>query len=79
MLELLFLILGFILNQILCKNPLQIVIHHKNETINNNSKDVDMEALQEEMLKDDPKLDQEYEKLGEVVTDVANIMGGSDR
>ena len=41
--------------------------------------DVDMDALEEGMLKEDPNKDKLYENLDTVINDVNNIMGGSDR
>lgn len=49
------------------------------ENVNPPISDVDMEALEEGMLKEDPNKDDLYSKLDTVLTDVNNIMGGSDR
>lgn len=49
------------------------------ETVNPPISDVDMEALEEGMLKEDPNKDVLYSQLDTVLTDVNNIMGGSDR
>lgn len=49
------------------------------ETINPPISDVDMEALEEGMLKEDPNKDKLYEDLDTVIASVNDVMGGSDR
>ena len=79
MLNLLFFLLGCLITLILTKQPLQVKVHHQYENILPDQKDVDLEALEEKMLKEDPKQDDMYAKLDSVLTDVNDIMGGSDR
>lgn len=79
MINILFFIIGALITLILTKQPLQIKVHHVHENVNPPISDVDLEALEEGMLKEDPKEDDLYSKLDTVLTDVNNIMGGSDR
>lgn len=79
MLNLLFFLLGCLITLILTKQPLQVKVHHQYENINPPISDVDMDALEEGMLKEDPNKDKLYENLDTVLKDVNEIMGGSDR
>lgn len=45
----------------------------------NNKTEAELKALQEEMLKPDPKEDNALDKLDEILVEVNNVMGGSDR
>lgn len=79
---LIFFVMGSLLTYVLLQKPLQITIHHKNENIVNVPKDINMDDLEEKMLKEDPKKDKMYEdleNLDKVIEDVNDIMGGSDR
>ena len=49
------------------------------ENVNPPISDVDMEALEEGMLKEDPNKDKLYEDLDTVISSVNEVMGGSDR
>lgn len=77
--NLLFFIIGVLISLILTKKPLLIKVHHVHEDVKPPISDVDIDALEEGMLKEDPKKDDLYSKLDTVLTDVNNIMGGSDR
>ena len=77
--NLLFFLIGGLLSYIFTKLPIQITVHHKYENIKPPVSDLDMEKMEEQMLKDDPKKDDLYEKFEETLADVNNIMGGSDR
>ena len=80
--NLLFFVTGGLLMYLILQRPLQITVHHKNENIVNVPKDIDMDDLEEKMLKEDPKKDKMYEdleNLDKVIEDVNDIMGGSDR
>lgn len=77
--NLLFLVIGFCLALIFTKQPVQIKVHYKHETVPNTDPLVDTEILEEKMLKDDPKRDDLYSKLDEALVEVNEIMGGSDR
>ena len=61
------------------KRPIQITIHHKHEDIKKDADRVDMDKLEESMLKEDPKKDDLYAKFEETIAEVNDIMGGSDR
>ena len=65
--------------QIFSRRPLQITIHHKHEDIHPVFPDLDIDELEQDMLKEDPKMDDLYSKLDETLMEVNNIMGGSDR
>lgn len=77
--NLLFLVIGALLMHIFSRRPLQITIHHKHEDIHPVLPDLDMDELEQGMLKEDPKMDDLYNKLDETLMEVNNIMGGSDR
>ena len=77
--NLLFLLIGGLLTLMLTKKPLLIQVHHINEDLKPAIPDVDMDKLEEDMLKEDPKKDDLYNKLDETLAEVNNIMGGSDR
>ena len=57
MINILFFIIGALITLILTKQPLQIKVHHIHEDIKPPISDVDLEALEEGMLKEDPKKD----------------------
>lgn len=77
--SLLFLLIGGLLTLIFTKKPLLIQVHHVHEDIKPMIPGVDMEQLEEDMLKEDPKKDDLYAKLDETLAEVNDIMGGSDR
>ena len=82
MLEVLFFIIGVLIALVNNKKPIQIKIHHVNEDIKPALNPIDMQALEEGMLKEDPVTDKKYqdlENLNQIITDVNEIMGGSDR
>ena len=51
----------------------------KTEVIFASLTDIDMDKLEEDMFKEDPKKDDLYDKLDETIAEINNIMGGSDR
>ena len=59
--------------------PIQIHIKHTNETLTNDKTAAELKTLQEEMLKQDPKEDDALEKINDIMTEVSEVMGGSDR
>lgn len=77
--SLLFLLIGGLLTLILTKKPLLVQVHHVHEDIKPVLPDVDMDKLEEDMLKEDPKKDDLYAKLDETLAEINDIMGGSDR
>lgn len=80
--NLLFFIVGFLLTLIFTKRPFQIKIEHVHNYVKEQEPLIDMEALEEQMLKKDPAKDQEYQDLEEMSTvlqEVKELMGGSDR
>ena len=82
MLEVLFFVIGVLIALVFTKKPIQIKIHHINEDIKPALNPIDMQALEEGMLKEDPATDKKYqdlENLNQIITDVNEIMGGSDR
>lgn len=79
MLYLLFFVLGFLICLVFTKKPLQIHIKHTNENLTNDKTADELKALQEEMLKQDPKEDDALEKLTDIMAEVNDVMGGSDR
>ena len=82
MLEVLFFVIGVLIALVFTKKPIQIKIHHVNEDIKPALNPIDMQALEDGMLKEDPATDKKYqdlEKLDQIMADVNEIMGGSDR
>lgn len=68
-----------LLSYLILQRPLQITIHHKNENVVNPVTAEQMEAFEETMLKADPKKDKLYEDFEKTITEIGDIMGGSDR
>ena len=64
---------------LILQKPLQITIHHKHENVVSPENQVDMDALEQKMLKEDPKKDQLYKELDDALANIGDIMGGSDR
>lgn len=77
--NLLFLVLGILLTLIFTRKPIQFTVHHKYENINPPLTDIDMGELEKKMLTEDPKAEADYKALDEVIAEVSDIMGGSDR
>lgn len=79
----LFLVIGALLMYLILQKPLQIKVHHIHEDVNATKNTKEMRALEEEMFKEDPKADANYSTLeanfSEVIQNVSDIMGGSDR
>ena len=59
--------------------PIQIHIKHTTENLTNDKTADELKALQEEMLKQDPKEDDALEQINDIMTEVNEVMGGSDR
>ncbi len=79
MLYFIFLLLGFLLCLVFTNKPIQIHIKHTNENLTNDKTAAELKVLQEEMLKQDPKEDDALEKLTDIMAEVNDVMGGSDR
>ena len=82
MLETLFFVIGVLIALVFTKKPIQIKIHHITEEIKPALNPIDMQALEDGMLKEDPATDKKYqdlENLDQIMTEVNEIMGGSDR
>ena len=77
--NLLFLLIGMLLTLTFTKKPLLIQVHHVHENVKHGIDPVDIEKLEEDMLKEDQKKDDLYAKLDETLIEINNIMGGSDR
>lgn len=78
MISLLFFVIGFLLALTFTKKPIQIKIHRINEDVKP-ALDINLDELEAQMLKADPKKDAMYQDLDTVITQVNDIMGGSDR
>lgn len=61
------------------QKPIKFEVKHTYETLHPELKDIDMNELEEKMLKEDPKNDQLYEDFEKTLQEVNEIMGGSDR
>lgn len=83
MLNVLFFVIGFLICWVLTKKPIQIKVHHVHETVQNNVTAAEMRALEEEMLQNKPEEDKKFEdfdsKFGDIMREVNETMGGSDR
>ena len=77
--NLIFYILGMLIMWLILQKPLQITIHHKHENVISPENQVDIDALEQQMLKEDPKKDQLYKELDDTLANIGDIMGGSDR
>lgn len=79
MLYLIFFVLGFLICMVFTHKPVLIHIKHTHENIVNDKTTAELKQLQEEMLKENPKEDDAFDRLGEIVAQVNEVMGGSDR
>lgn len=83
MLNILFFVIGFLICWVLTKKPIQIKVHHVQETVQNTISDAEMRALEEDMLKNKPEEDKKFEdfdsRFGDIMREVNETMGGSDR
>ena len=77
--NLIFFVLGFLVCLVIHKHPLKFHVHHTHENIVNNKTEAELEKLQEKMLKEDPKNDKLFDEIDNIVEEINNIMGGSDR
>ena len=77
--SLLFFVIGALITYLILQKPLQITIHHKNETIISGKDYESLKELEEQMLKEDPKEDQLYEDFNKTLETINDIMGGSDK
>lgn len=77
--NLLFFIIGALLVLLITKKPFKIIIEEHHIDDKKPITPIDMDALEEKMLKEDPKMDQAYKDLDETLKEVNDIMGGSDR
>jgi hypothetical protein len=77
--NLMFFIVGMLLSYLILQRPLQITIHHKNENVVNPVTAEQMDEFEKAMLTKDPKKDQLYEDFEKTITEIGDIMGGSDR
>ncbi len=83
MLNILFFVIGFLICWVLTKKPIQIKVHHVQETVQNTISDAEMRALEDAMLKEKPEEDKKFEdfdsRFGDIMREVNETMGGSDR
>ena len=79
MIYFLFLLLGFMLALAFIRKPVQIKIHHIYENVEPEEDAYDLTDLEQEMLKEDPKEEELYKNLDNVLLEVNDVMGGSDR
>jgi hypothetical protein len=64
---------------LLVKNPIKIQVHHIHEEVKDQLSRSEIESLEEDMNKPDPKQDQFEQNLNEAINNIDSIMGGSDR
>lgn len=79
---LVFLLIGVLLTLVFTKKSIKIEVHHIHEDINPVQAKIDLAELEQTMLKEDPETDAKYDDLAQVaqtVSDIGDIMGGSDR
>lgn len=83
MLNILFFVIGFLICWVITKKPIQIKVHHVQETVQNKISDAEMRALEDAMLKEKPEEDKKFEdfdsRFGDIMREVNETMGGSDR
>lgn len=83
MLNILFFVIGFLICWVITKKPIQIKVHHVQETVQNTISDAEMRALEDAMLKEKPEEDKKFEdfdsRFGDIMREVNETMGGSDR
>lgn len=83
MLNILFFVIGFLICWVLTKKPIQIKVHHVQETVQNTISDAEMRALEDAMLKEKPEEDKKFDdfdsRFGDIMREVNETMGGSDR
>lgn len=72
-------IIGMLVMYLIIRKPIEIRIHHINENKVSTQDAEDIRELEEKMFKEDPTMDDLYKKLDETISEVNNIMGGSDR
>lgn len=72
-------IIGMLVMYLIIRKPVEIRIHHINENKISTQDREDIRELEEKMFKEDPTMDDLYKKLDETISEVNNIMGGSDR
>lgn len=75
----LFFLCGFVVCYVLQKKPLAITIHHKNENIINPVPENVMPKMSEVINAADTTEDQAYKEMGQIIANVQDIFGGSDR
>ena len=68
-----------LLMYLILQKPLQITIHHKNENIVHPVPDNAIPDMKDVMKKGDTEEDKAYEEMGNILKDVNEIFGGSDR
>ena len=72
-------IIGMLVMYLIIRKPVEIRIHHINENKISTQDREDIRELEEKMFKEDPTMDDLYKKLDETISEVNDIMGGSDR
>lgn len=76
-------ILGALILYLALQKPLQFTVHHKYENIISEKTKTDLVELEQKMFKKDPESDERYDKYSEnisdVMSDINDLMGGSDR
>lgn len=72
-------IIGALIAYLILQRPLKISIHHTYETL---TPALDIDKLEDDMLKPDVKRDKMYEdeqNIDDILKEVNDVMGGSDR
>lgn len=72
-------IVGVLFTYVLFKKPIEITVHHTYENVVSPENMINMEEIEEKMLKDDPKNDTLYSEFDKFLEQSREIMGGSDR
>lgn len=79
MLYLLLVLNGAFIMYLLVQKPIKIQVHHIHEEVKDQLSRSEIESLEEDMNKPDPKQDQFEQNLNEAINNIDSIMGGSDR
>ncbi len=74
-----YLVIGMLLMYLILQKPLRFEVHHVHEDVQKLKDKEELRQLEKEMLEKNPKEDALYDQVDEIVKDIDDVMGGSDR
>jgi len=77
--NLLFLLLGLVIYAMFSRKPIRIEVKHIYKNEQNPVNELDIRALEQDLIKNQIKEDNVVEQLDNVLSEINDIMGGSDR